>query len=220
MKPFHSLTAVAAPMPESDIDTDVIFPARYLLLTDKAGLGPYAFFDRRYTAEGHERPEFVLNRAPWRQAGILVAGANFGCGSSREQAPWALADLGLRCIVALGFGEIFRANCYANGMLPIALGAKAHARVLREAEAGRPMTVDLMGGLIELSGEPTGDDTCGPIGFEVPQRQRAALLSGLDEIALIQRDESRHIAAFEQRQRERMPWLFAPSDPPLRTDPR
>jgi 3-isopropylmalate dehydratase small subunit len=206
MKPFHTLTSVAAPMPDADIDTDVIFPARYLLLTTKTGLGPYAFFDRRFTPEGGERPEFVLNRAPWRQAGILVAGANFGCGSSREQAPWALADLGLRCIVAPGFGEIFRANCYANGMLPIVLGPQQHGRVMREAEAARTMTVDLMGCAIELTGDAAGD----PIPFEVPQRQRDALLAGLDEIGLIQRHEGDRIAEFEQRQRERMPWLFAP----------
>ena len=220
MKPFHTLTAVAAPMPATDIDTDVIFPARYLLLTDRAGLGPYAFFDQRYTPDGRERPEFVLNRAPWRQAGILVAGANFGCGSSREQAPWALVDLGLRCIVAPSFGEIFRANCYANGLLPIVLGPRDHARALREAEAGRPMTVDLVGCLIGLEGEVNDCDADEPILFDVPPRQRDALLAGLDEIGLILRDEGQHIAEFEQRQHQGMPWLFGPAEASIHPETR
>ena len=204
MTPFDTLTSVAAPMPDADVDTDIIFPARFLLLTDKQGLGRCAFFDKRFTPDGSERPGFVLNRAPWRDARILVAGPNFGCGSSREQAPWALADLGVRCIVAPGYGEIFQANCFANGMLPIVLGRVDHARVMSAAEQARPITVDLMGCTIELSGTDAGE----PIAFEVPRRQRDALLAGLDEIGLIQRGEAEAIAAFEQRQRDRLPWLF------------
>jgi len=208
MTPFGVLTAIAAPMPDADIDTDIIFPARFLLLTDKRGLGRCAFFEKRFTPDGAERPEFVLNRAPWRDAQILVAGPNFGCGSSREQAPWALGDLGIRCIVAPGFGEIFQANCYANGILPVVLPAAAHGRVLREAEAGRPITVDLMGCSIELAaGEPT-EPAGESIAFEVPSRQRDALLAGLDEIGLIRQQEGTRIAEFERRHRERMPWLF------------
>ena len=208
MTPFSTLTSVAAPMPAADIDTDILFPARFLLLTDKHGLGRYAFFEWRYTPDGAERPGFVLNRAPWREARILVAGANFGCGSSREQAPWALADLGFRCIVAPGFGEIFEANCYANGLLPIRLGAADHARVMREAQDARPMTVDLMGCTIELA--IGRDDGSGgePVLFQVPKRQRDALLAGLDEIGLIQRHEGRRIAEFEARREAGLPWLF------------
>lgn len=206
MTPFDTITSVAAPMPEADVDTDIIFPARYLLLTDKHGLGQYAFFDKRYTPKGAERAEFVLNRMPWRAARILVAGPNFGCGSSREQAPWALADLNLRCIIAPGFGEIFRANCFANGLLPIVLSRAEHARVMCEAEAARPMTVDLMGCTIEFSGNAAGQ----PIAFEIAQRQRDGLLAGLDEIGLIQSTEAGPIAAFELRHRERMPWLYTP----------
>ena len=210
MTPFTTLTSVAAPMPEADIDTDIIFPARFLLLTEKTGLGPCAFHERRFDAHGRERPDFVLHRAPWRGAQILVAGPNFGCGSSREQAPWALADLGIRAIVAPGFGEIFRANCFANGMLPIVSGRADHARLLREAEAGRRLTIDLMGCVV-MAGDDEDKDF-EPIGFEVPQRQRDALLAGLDEIGLTLRDEAGRIAAFERRQLDLMPW-FAPREP-------
>ena len=214
MTPFSSVTSVAVPMPEADIDTDIVFPARFLVLTDKHGLGRYAFHEKRYTLDGIERPEFVLNRAPWREAKILVAGANFGCGSSREQAPWALADLGFRCIVAPGFGEIFEANCYSNGLLPIRLGAADHARVMREADAARPMTVDLMGCTIELDVgrvDASGDEA---ILFAVPKRQRDALLAGLDEIGMIQRNERERIAAFEARRDAFLPWLSRPHPGP------
>jgi 3-isopropylmalate dehydratase small subunit len=218
MKPFDILTSVAAPMPDADIDTDIIFPARFLLLTDKHGLGRYAFFERRFTPQGAERPDFVLNREPWRGARILVAGPNFGCGSSREQAPWALADLGLRCIIAPGFGEIFRANCIANGLLPIVLDRARHARVMRAAEAAQPITVDLMGCTIELAdgkieGQPEGHPEGQPeesMSFELPDRQRHTLLTGLDEIDLIRREEGDNIAAFEQMRRERQPWTADP----------
>jgi 3-isopropylmalate dehydratase small subunit len=202
MKPFTTLTSIAAPMPDADIDTDIVFPARFLLLTEKSGLGRYAFFDKRFLGDGRERADFVLHRAPWRAAAMLVAGPNFGCGSSREQAAWALADLGVRCIVAPSFGEIFQANCIANGMLPVVLKGADHARVMAEAEAARAMHVDLMGCTIELA-----DGTA--IGFALPERQRRALLAGLDDIALIAHDEGRRIDAYEQAQRLRMPWLFA-----------
>ena len=208
MTPFQTLTSVAAAMPDADIDTDIIFPARFLLITDKQGLGRYAFHDQRHTAQGAERPDFVLHRAAWRGAQILVAGPNFGCGSSREQAPWALADLGLRCLIAPGYGEIFRANCYANGLLPIVLGPAAHARALRAAEAARTMTVDLVTCTIRINGDDKGDEGGAAIAFEVPQRQRDALLMGLDEIGLILHHETDRIAAFELGQRQRMPWLY------------
>ena len=210
MKAFVQLNSVAAPLPEDDVDTDVIFPARFLLLTDKHGLGPYAFYERRFSADGTERPDFVLNRAPWRGAQILVAGANFGCGSSREQAPWSLADLGLRCIVAPSFGEIFRGNCFNNGLLPISVDAARHDALMVEAQAGRALTVDLQAASITLA---DGSE----IPFDVPERQRQMLLNGWDTIDLIANSEGPRIAAFEQAQRQRMPWLYddaAPATPP------
>ena len=201
MTPFLRVQSVAAPMPADDIDTDIIFPARFLLITDKHGLGRYAFHDQRHDAAGDERPDFVLHRAPWRGAELLVAGANFGCGSSREQAPWALADLGLRCIVAPSFGEIFAANCVANGMLPLVLDPASHARVLIDANAGLAITVDLQSCQVTLA-----DGSVLP--FTVPADRRADLLQGADAIDAIRRDHGQRIAAFEAQQRQRMPWLF------------
>jgi 3-isopropylmalate dehydratase small subunit len=200
MKPFVRLISVAAPLAEANIDTDIIFPARFLLLTSKQGLGAYAFHDRRFDSAGQEKPDFVLHRAPWRGASVLVAGANFGCGSSREQAPWALADLGIHCVIAPSFGEIFQANCWSNGILPLKLGAADHARALAEAQAARPLVVDLRRCLLCLAD--------GDIPFLVPQRQRQVLLAGLDETGLLLRDHQAQLQAFEQAHAQRMPWLF------------
>ncbi len=210
MTPFTTLHSVAAPMPDADIDTDILFPGRFLVLTQKAGLGPYAFHDQRFDAEGRPRPDFVLHRPPWQGAAILVAGPNFGCGSSREQAPWALADLGLRCLIAPSFGEIFEGNCLNNGILTIRLGAVAHALLMDAAEQGLQLTVDLHTSTVTL---PDG----GAIAFSVPVRARQALLQGLDEIDRIRTQDGARIAAFEAAHRERQPWLFngpaAPSHP-------
>lgn len=202
MTPFTRLQSVAAPMPDADIDTDIIFPARFLVLTQKAGLGPYAFYEKRFDPQGRERPEFVLHRPRWRDAAILVTGANFGCGSSREQAPWALADLGLRCLIAPGFGEIFQANCLNNGLLPISLPADEQGRVMAAAQAGQVLTVDLATRTITL---PSGPD----IVFAIAERARQALLEGRDEIERIRQDEGPRIAEFEARQRRLQPWLYA-----------
>lgn len=206
MTPFTRLQSVAAPMPDADIDTDIIFPARFLVLTQKAGLGPYAFYEKRFDEQGRERPDFVLHRPRWRGASILVAGPNFGCGSSREQAPWALADLGLRCIIAPGFGEIFQANCLNNGMLPIRLAPPEHARVLAAAQAGALLTVDLHSRSITLH---DAQQNGAPIHFEIAERARQALLEGRDEIERIRQQSGEQIAAFEAAQRQHQPWLYA-----------
>lgn len=206
VKPFDTLTSVAAPMPVDDLDTDVIFPARYLLITDKRGLGAHAFRDLRFDAEGRERPDFVLHRAPWRGAQILVTGANFGCGSSREQAPWALLDLGLRCIVAPSFGEIFRGNCLHNGLLPVTLAAREHARVMRAAHAGQALCVDLHRQTLTLADGRS-------IAFDVGARAREALLRGHDEIDRILAEHGADIEAYEARRRADAPWLELPAPP-------
>lgn len=200
MTPFETLTAVAAPLPESDIDTDVIFPARFLLLLDKAGLGKLLFHERRFTG-GRPRPDFVLNRPPFDAARILVAGGNFGSGSSREQAVWALADFGIRCVVAPSFGEIFFANCFKNGVLPIVLPPDPHAAVLRAAEAGQAVTVDLDAQVIRAGA------ASGLIAFDVDPHRKRSLLLGLDEIGAILADDAGDIARFEARHRARSPWL-------------
>ena len=198
---FTSLTALAAPLPEADVDTDVILPARFLLLLDKAGLGRHLFHERRFDKDGGMRAEFILNRPPFDGAQILVAGANFGCGSSREQAVWALADFGIRCVVAPSFGEIFFANCFKNGVLPIRLDEPVHGEVMAAAVEASTLTVDLEAQALVVPGKE-------PIGFSVDPRRRRALLLGLDEIGAILADDLPDIEAFEARRRASMPWLL------------
>jgi len=201
MDRFERLTSRAAPMPTADIDTDIIFPARFLLITEKTGLGRYAFYDWRYGADGKPAPEFVLNQPAYGGAKILLCGDNFGCGSSREHAPWALRDLGLTCLISTSFGEIFRANCFKNAMLPIVLPPETVAELLRRATQGVELEVDLT--TCTLSG---ADMT--PIPFDVDPSRREALLEGWDEIAIALRKDADAIAEFEQRQRLTQPWLY------------
>lgn len=201
MTPFIQLAGMAAPMPEDNVDTDIIFPARFLLITAREGLGRYAFNDRRFDAHGGEIPGFVLNRAPWRDAPILIAGANFGSGSSREQAVWALLGRGIRCIVAPSFGEIFHANCFRNGVLPIVLTPDVVAGLMAAAQRGDSITVDLAAQSLTIVG-------AAPIAFNIGAEQRLALLNGWDETAMILNGRGDDIAAFEDRHRQAQPWLF------------
>jgi 3-isopropylmalate/(R)-2-methylmalate dehydratase small subunit len=193
MRPFLALTSVAAPFPEAQIDTDVIFPARFLLLPDKAGLGKHLFHERR--AKGG----FVLDRAPWDRAEILVTGPDFGTGSSREQAVWALADFGIRCVIGPSFGEIFFSNCLRNGVLPVVMDGAAHAAVIKAAAAGEPVTVDLLAQEVRFGG------TVCP--FDVESHRKRALMEGLDEVGLILTDDLAAIEAFEARHWAARPWL-------------
>ena len=203
MERFTTLRGVAAPLMEDNLDTDVIYPARYLLVMDRAGLGDYAFRDRRFTADGAPRPEFVLNQPPFDKAVILVAGANFGSGSSREQAPWTLNSFGIRCVIASSFGEIFYANCFKNGMLPIVLPADVVARLAEAAATGEPFVIDLPSQQIRA---PNLD----PVSFDIPPTRKDALLTGWDDIDLILNNNAAGIDAFEARHRSAQPWLFAP----------
>jgi 3-isopropylmalate/(R)-2-methylmalate dehydratase small subunit len=198
MKSFVSLTSVAAPLPDADIDTDVIFPARFLLLLDRHGLGRHLFHERRARASANE--PFILSQAPFDRAEILVAGRNFGCGSSREQAVWALADFGIRCVIAPSFGEIFYGNCFRNGVLPITLGDPEHREVMAGAASGAPLTVDLHAQTISL---PRGRR----VAFQINPHRRQTLLLGLDQIGAILTDDAGDIAAFESRQKVQAPWL-------------
>jgi 3-isopropylmalate/(R)-2-methylmalate dehydratase small subunit len=201
MNRFTALTSVAAPFPDADIDTDVVIPARFLLLPDKAGLGEHLFHERRHDQSGVRNTSFVLNQAPFDHAQILVAGRNFGCGSSREQAVWALNDFGIRCVIAPSFGEIFFSNCFKNGALPIVLDAAPYERVLDAAARCLAITVDLTAQDIRIgNGEP--------IPFVVDPHRRRALLLGLDEIGMILADDLPEIEAFEARHRREAPWLF------------
>ena len=203
MTPFVDLVSVAAPLPESDIDTDIIFPARFLLLLDRQGLAAHLFHERRRRTDGGEA--FVLDRPPFDRAKILVTGPNFGCGSSREQAVWALADFGVRVIVAPSFGEIFQANCYRNGVLPVTLGGGAHHAVMDAAISGKPLEVSLERQSIALPGGET-------IAFAVDPGRRRDLLLGRDEIEAILADDGDDIETFERRRREMSPWLTLEAD--------
>jgi 3-isopropylmalate/(R)-2-methylmalate dehydratase small subunit len=203
MKSFVALTSIAAPFPEADVDTDVIFPARFLLLIDRAGLGRHLFHERR--AQASADAPFVLSRPPFDRAEILVAGRNFGCGSSREQAVWALADFGIRCVIAPSFGEIFYGNCFRNGTLPITLPDAEHAEVMAAAASGTPLTVDLERQEIRL---PEGRT----IAFQIEAHRRQALLLGLDQIGEILAGDAADIEAFESRQKTTAPWLYLDRD--------
>jgi 3-isopropylmalate dehydratase small subunit len=205
MTPFTTLTARAVPLLEANIDTDIIVPARFLLQTGKKGLGATAFFERRYDAAGAPRPEFPFNQPRFRDTQILLAGANFGCGSSREHAVWALADLGLRCIVAPGFGEIFESNCIKNGILPIRLDAAAVLLLATEAERGRPVSIDLVACTVTA-----GDDAT--FAFEIAAEPRTALLNGWDEVAFIAASYAGEIRDFEDQQQRLAPWLWRSHD--------
>ncbi len=201
MQPFVRLTSTAVALMEDNIDTDVIFPARFLLLLGRAGMGQHLFADRRFTPDGLRREDFVLNRKGAAGAQILIAGASFGCGSSREQAVWALADHGFRCVIAPSFGEIFSENCFRNSVLPLSWPAVTVAALAREAQAGSGFSVDLESNILTAGDAITLD-------IQVPPDKRAALLSGLDETeTILQRDGAR-IRAFEQRHRSQQPWLF------------
>ena len=200
MTPFVRLEGIAAPLMEENVDTDIIFPARFLLITAREGLGRYAFHDRRFDADGVERPGFILNRAPFSGARILIADANFGSGSSREQAVWALAGFGIACVIAPSFGEIFQSNCYRNGLLPIVLPNATVFGLAKLAEAKEYFAIDLKAQTIMVGARQTA--------FDVPAEQRLALLNGWDDTATILNTREPDIVAFEARQKETQPWLW------------
>ena len=200
MTPFVRLEGIAAPLMEENVDTDIIFPARFLLITARDGLGRYAFHDRRFDANDAERPGFVLNRSPFSRARVLIADANFGSGSSREQAVWALTGFGIACIIAPSFGEIFQANCYRNGMLPIVLPQATVATLAELANAKGYFTVDLETQKIIVGTHETA--------FDIPAEQRLAMLSGWDDTASILNTRQPEILAFEAQQKAAQPWLW------------
>jgi 3-isopropylmalate/(R)-2-methylmalate dehydratase small subunit len=207
MQKFETLRAVAAPYPFANVDTDRIIRIERCARTPREEIGRWAFEMERYDAAGGERPDFVFHRAPFRGAGILVAGENFGCGSSRENAVWAVAGMGVRCVIAPSFGEIFFGNCFQNGVLPIRLPAEAvqvfHEK-LAAATAQAPeratLTVDLRAQRIDT---PWGET----VAFTVEPLRREALLQGLDPIGVtLQRSAA--IDAFQARQRMARPWVW------------
>jgi 3-isopropylmalate/(R)-2-methylmalate dehydratase small subunit len=203
MQPFTKLTGIAAPLPMINVDTDMIIPKQFLKTIKRTGLGKNLFDEMRYRQDGSEIADFVLNREPYRKAQILIAGANFGCGSSREHAPWALLDFGIRCVIAPSFADIFYNNCFKNSILPIVLPAEQVDLLMKEAQqAPDPtFTIDLEAGLIH---RPTGN---APIPFTLDPHNRTVLLEGLDDIGMTLR-KGEAIARFEAGQRQAMPWLW------------
>jgi 3-isopropylmalate/(R)-2-methylmalate dehydratase small subunit len=194
MQPFRKHTGLVAPLDRANVDTDQIIPKQFLKSIERTGFGEFLFFDWRYRPDGGPEPSFILNQPRYQGASILVTGKNFGCGSSREHAPWALLEFGFRVIIAPSFADIFANNCFKNGMLPIALSANEVARISGRAQyaEGYKLTVDLENQLIR-------DDAGVSIEFAIGEFQRYCLMEGLDDIGLTLRHEA-HIEAYEARE--------------------
>jgi len=198
-KVFRSITGIVAKLDIQNIDTDMIIPKQFLKTIKRSGLGVAAFNDLRYHSDGTEKPDFALNRDPYRHASILIAGDNFGCGSSREHAPWALRDFGIRCVISTSFADIFYNNCFKNGMLPIVLPESDVRELMKDADAGLQLTVDLTDQSITRSGGLK-------IPFIINDFRRDCLLNGLDDIGLTMKKVER-ISAFEKQRAMRQPWF-------------
>ena len=201
MQKFEKLTGIAAPMPLVNIDTDMIIPKGFLKTIKRTGLGVHAFDEMRYNLDGTEKPDFVLNKPQYRATEILVAGDNFGCGSSREHAPWALADFGIKAVISTSFADIFFNNCFKNGMLPIVLPQEQVDILMKDAEKGSNarMTVDL-----EAQEITTSDGVVIP--FEIDAFKKHCLLNGLDDIGLTL-EKVAAIDAFEAQAAQSRPWV-------------
>ena len=200
MDKFTTLQGIAAPFPMVNVDTDRIIPARFLKTIEKTGLGKNLFNELRYNEDGSEKPDFILNKPAYRETKVLVAGDNFGCGSSREHAPWALVDFGIRCVIAPSFADIFNNNASKNGMLLIALPQETVDKLMEDAEKGgnARLSVDLEKQQIV---RPDGET----IDFDIDPFKKHCLLNGLDDIALtLQKDDK--ISAFESTHKAAQPW--------------
>lgn len=198
MTPFRKLTGVAAPYPLNNIDTDMIIPKLFLRTIKRTGLGKGLFYESRFDMEGKENPDFVLNRAPYRQAKMIISGENFGCGSSREHAAWSLLDFGITSIIAPSFGDIFYNNSFKNGILPIVLPQDQVDALVKYAETGREITVDL-----EQQKVVAGNEV---FSFDVDPFRKHCLLNGLDDIGLTLEKKS-FIDGYEDTRRAQKPWL-------------
>lgn len=201
MDKFTTLTGIAAPMPMVNIDTDMIIPKQFLKTIKRSGLGVNLFDEMRYDQEGNERPEFVLNQPQYRQAEILVAGDNFGCGSSREHAPWAIKDFGIRCVIAPSFADIFYNNCFKNGILPIALPKEVVDVLMKDAQKGANarISVDLEAQTVTTSDGET-------FSFELDSFKKHCVLNGLDDIGLTM-EKADSIGTFESQIAQQRPWV-------------
>lgn len=200
MKSFTTVSGPAAPLMLANVDTDVIIRIEPLTRHPREELGRFAFEALRYLPDGSDNPEFVLNQPAFRGAPILLAGANFGCGSSREPAVWALMGMGMRCVIAPSFGDIFYGNCFQNGVLPIVLDEHAIEGLAARARTGAAMTVDLVQRQLSI-----GDSA--PLPFQIDDLRRESLLAGLDAIGLTLQD-SALISSWQQADRTRRPWIW------------
>ncbi len=201
MQPFTTLTGVAAPMPLVNIDTDMIIPKQFLKTIKRTGLGKNLFDEMRYDDNGNEIPDFVLNQPAWRKAEILVAGDNFGCGSSREHAPWALLDFGIRCVISTSFADIFHGNCFKNGILPVVLPQEQVDVLMDDARKGENARIT-----VDLEAQTVTSADGHVFRFEVDPFKKHCLLNGLDDIGLTLEKVSA-IDSFEAQAQTARPWV-------------
>jgi len=201
MDKFTQLTGVAAPLPVVNVDTDMIIPKDYLKTIKRTGLGTGLFAEARYRDDGSENPDFVLNKPAYRNAKILVAGDNFGCGSSREHAPWALLDFGIRCVISTSFADIFYNNCFKNGILPIVVSHEDLDKLMDDASRGSNAVLS-----IDLEAQKITGPDGGSITFDIDPGRRHILLEGLDDIASTMKSDAA-ISSFENKNQAERPWL-------------
>ncbi|MBS70481.1 MAG: 3-isopropylmalate dehydratase small subunit [Rhodobiaceae bacterium] len=201
MEKFKNITAVAAPLPEVNVDTDKIIPKQYLKTIERTGLGKGLFSELRYNDDGTENEDFVLNKSQYRNAKILVAGDNFGCGSSREHAPWALLDYGIKVVISTSFADIFYNNCFKNGMLPIVLDETEVSLLMEETERGSNATLT-----VDLESQEITTSDGNKINFKIDKFLKHCLLNGLDDIALTLEKNS-EIGSYEDKIKSQRPWI-------------
>jgi 3-isopropylmalate/(R)-2-methylmalate dehydratase small subunit len=201
MEKFTSLTGVAAPLEMTNVDTDMIIPKQYLKTIKRTGLGSGLFFELRFKDDGTENPDFVLNKPAYRKAQILVAEDNFGCGSSREHAPWALLDFGIRCVISTSFADIFYNNCFKNGILPIKVSKEDLAKLMDDAKRGANATLS-----VDLAGQEIRGPDGGVVKFDIDPFRKHCLMNGLDDIGLTL-EKADKISGFEAQAKLQRPWL-------------
>jgi 3-isopropylmalate/(R)-2-methylmalate dehydratase small subunit len=201
MKAFKKLSATAAPLPLINVDTDMIIPKQFLKTVKRTGLGVSLFNDLRYNEDGSEKPDFVLNKPEYRKAEILIAGTNFGCGSSREHAPWALLDFGIRCVITPGYADIFYNNCFKNGILPIALPQDQVDELMKEAQENPDAKIE-----IDLDKQTVTRGNKFSFSFDIDPFYKRCLLNGLDDIGLTL-EKSKTISGYEETRKKERPWL-------------
>jgi len=200
MQKFTTLTGVAAPLPMINVDTDAIIPKQFLKTIKRTGLGKSLFSELRYDEKGNEKPDFVLNKPAYRKAQILVAGENFGCGSSREHAPWALMDFGIRCVISTSFADIFHNNCFQNGILPIKVSPEDLEKLMDDANRGANATIS-----IDLEKQEIRGPDGGVVTFDIDPFRKRCLLEGLDNIGLTMQEDKK-IGDFEKQASAARPW--------------